>query len=72
MWKDWIRLEKELATLGGELPAAESSPAKRKKQSPDPTKRDTSKEEFGRRALAGGNMCHVGFLVMSTDTFGKL
>ena len=24
--------------------------------SPDPTKRDASKEEFGRRALAGGNM----------------
>jgi len=27
-------------------------PAKRKKQSSDPTKRDTSKEGFGRRALA--------------------
>jgi len=26
------------------------------KQSPDPTKKDASKEEFGRRALAGGNM----------------
>jgi len=31
-------------------------PAKRKKQSPDPTKRDASKEELGRRVLAGGNM----------------
>jgi len=31
------------------------SPAKRKKQSPDPTKRDTSKEKFRRRALVGGN-----------------
>jgi len=31
-------------------------PAKRKKQSPDPTKKDASKEEFGRRELAGGNM----------------
>jgi len=30
--------------------------AKHKKQSPDPTKRDASKEEFGQRALAGGNM----------------
>ena len=29
-------------------------PAKRKKQSPNPTKRDASKKEFGRRALAGG------------------
>ena len=56
VWKDWIRLEKELATLGEELPPAELSPAQRKKQSPDPTKKDTSKEEFGRRALAGGNM----------------
>ena len=35
--------------------------AKRKKQSPDLTQRDASKEEFGRRVLAGGNMicCHV-------------
>ena len=31
-------------------------PAKRKEQSPDPTKRDTSREEFRQRALAGGNM----------------
>jgi len=31
-------------------------PAKRKKQIPDPTTKDASKEEFGRRALAGGNM----------------
>jgi len=29
---------------------------KRKKQSPDSTKKDASKEEFGRRALAGSNM----------------
>jgi len=56
MWKDWIRLKKELATLGEELPPAELLPAKRMKQSPDPTKRDASKEEFGRSALAGGNM----------------
>ena len=46
VWKDWIRLKKELATLGEELPPAELLPAKRKKQSPDPTKRDASKEEF--------------------------
>ena len=73
VWKDWIRLKKELATLGEELPPAELLPAKRKKHSPDPTKRDASKEEFGRRELAGGNMWdsrgqHVGFLIMSTDT----
>jgi len=56
VWKGWIRLKKELAKLGEELPQAELLPAKCKKQSPDPTTRDTSKEEFGRRALAGGNM----------------
>jgi len=56
VWKDWIRLKKELATLGEELPRAESLPAKRKEQSPDPIKRDASREEFGRRALVGGNM----------------
>ena len=54
MWKDWIRLKKEFATLGEELPPAELLLAKRKKQSPNPTKRDASKEEFGRGALAGG------------------
>jgi len=48
VWKDWIRLEKEFTTLGEELPPAELLPAKRKKQSPDPAKRDASKEEFGR------------------------
>ena len=51
-----MRLEKELATLGEELPPAELLPAKHKKQSPDPTKRNAGREEFGRRALAGGNM----------------
>jgi len=56
VWKDWIRLKKEFAALGEKLPPAELLPAKRKKQSPDPTNKDASKEEFGRRALAGGNM----------------
>jgi len=69
MWKDWIRLKKELAILGEELPPAELLPAKRKEQSPDPTKRDAGTEEFGRRVLAWGNM--FGAVVMSTDTFGK-
>ena len=46
VYKDWIRRKKELATLGEELPAVELLPAKRKKQSPDQTKRDASKEEF--------------------------
>ena len=58
VWTDWIRLKKELATFDDseELPAAELLPAKHKKQSLDPTKKYASKEEFRRRALAGGNM----------------
>jgi len=56
VWKDWIRLKKELATLGEEPPPSELLPAKRKKQSLDPTKTNANKEEFGRIVLAGGNM----------------
>ena len=56
VWKNWIRLKKELATLGEELSPVELLPTKRKKQYPDPTKKDASTEEFGRRALAGGNI----------------
>jgi len=43
-------------TLGEQLPPAELLPVKRKEQSPDTTKKDASREEFGRRALARGNM----------------
>jgi len=64
VWKDLIRLKKEFATLGEELPPVESLPAKRKEQNPDPIKRDASRGGFGRTALAG-------VVVMSTDTFGK-
>ena len=42
--KDWIRLKKEFATLDEKLPPVKLLPAKRKKQSPDPTKKDASKE----------------------------
>ena len=45
VWKDWIRLKKEFATLGEELPPVELLPAKRKEQSLYPTKRDASREE---------------------------
>jgi len=45
-------LKEKLETLG----EADLIPAKRKKQGPDPTKRDATREEFGRKALAGGNM----------------
>jgi len=72
VWKDWIRLKKELATLSEELPPVELLPAQRKKQSADPTKKDASKEEFGRRALAGGNMRDSwDSLSCLFDTFGK-
>jgi len=38
VWKDWICLKKEFATLGEELSPTELLPAKRKKQSPDSNK----------------------------------
>ena len=34
VWKDWVRLKKELATIDEKLPPVELLPAKRKKQSP--------------------------------------
>jgi len=72
VWKDWIRLKKELATLGEELPPVELISAKRKKQSPDPTKRDTRKEEFRRRALARGNMWDLlSCLLTHLESFDK-
>ena len=72
VWKDWIRLKKEVATLGEELPPAELLPAKRKKQSSDPTRRDASKEEFRRRALAGGNMwISLSCLLTLLESFDK-
>jgi len=46
VWKDRIGSKKELATLGEELPPAKLLPAKRKKQSPDPTMRDASKRSL--------------------------
>jgi len=72
VWKDWIRLKKEFATLSEELPPAEVLPALRKKQSPDPTKRDASKEEFGPKALAGGNMWNLlSCLLTILESFDK-
>ena len=67
--KDWIRHKKKLATLGEELPPAESLPAKRKEQSPDPTKR--GRKQRGVRTKSASRRQHVGVIVMSTDTFGK-
>jgi len=47
-------------------------PAKRKKQSLDPTKRDASKEKFGQRALAGGNMWDsLSCLLTLLESFDK-
>jgi len=59
VWKDWIRLKKEFAALDEELPPAKLLPAERKKRTLDPTKRDASKDDLGRRARAGGNMWHL-------------
>ena len=73
VWQDWIHLKEELATLGEELPPVELLPAKRrKKQSPDPTQKDASKEEFGHRALAGGNMWDpLSCLLTLLESFDK-
>ena len=47
-------------------------PAKGKKQSPDPSKKDASKEEFGRRALAGNNMWDsLSCLMTLLESFDK-
>ena len=48
VWKDWIRLKKEVATLGEEPSPAELLPGKRRKKSLDPAERDASREEFRR------------------------
>ena len=67
-----IRLKKECATLGEELPPVELLPAKRKKESPGSTKGDASKEEFGRRALARGNMWDsLSCLLTLLESFNK-
>ena len=72
VWKDWIRLKKELASLHEELPPVELLPAKHKKQSADPTKKDASKEEFGRKALAGSNMWDsLSCLLIFLESFDK-
>ena len=72
MWKDWIRLKKEFAALDEELPPAKLLPAERKKRTLDPTKRDASKEVFGRRALAGGNMWDsLSCLLILLESFDK-
>ena len=63
---------KKDATLNEKLPRVELLPAKRKKQSPDPTKKDASKEEFGRRALAGGNLWDsLSCLLTLLESFDK-
>ena len=68
----YVCLKQELATLGKELPPAELLPAKRKEQSLDPTKRDASREEFGRRALAEGNMWEaLSCLLTLLESFDK-
>jgi len=67
-----MRLKKEFATLGEELPPAKLLPAKRKEQSQDPTKSDASRMEFGQKALAGGNMWKsLSCLLTLLESFDK-
>ena len=67
VWKDWIRLKKELATLGEELPPAELLPAQ-ETESRSNKERPKHKEVWTKSASSGQ---HVGFVFMSADTFGK-
>ena len=69
VWKDWIRLKKEFATLGEELPPVELLPAKRKKQSPESNEERRMQRGVWTKSASRGQ--HVGFVVMCTDTFGK-
>jgi len=72
VWKNWICLEKEFATLGEELPPVELLPAKRTKKSLDSAKRDASNEEFRQRALTGGNMWELlSCLLTLLESFDK-
>jgi len=61
-----------IGVFGEKLPPVELLPAKHKKQSPDPTKKDASKEEFGQRALAGGKLCDsLSCLLTLMESFDK-
>ena len=70
VWKDWIRLKTELATLGEELPPVELLPASQAQE----TESRSNEERRKQRGVWTKSACrgqHVGFVVMSTDTFGK-
>jgi len=68
VWQYWIRLDKEFATPGKELPLAKLLPAKHKERSPDLQKRDASSVPTKSANRGPGN---VGVVVMCTDTDGK-
>jgi len=70
VWKVWIRLKKELATLGEELPPAELFPAKCKKQ-PESRSNKERRKQKGVWTKSTSRRQHVRFVVMSADTFGK-
>ena len=69
VWKDWIPPKKELATLDEKLPPVELFPAKRKKQSFRSNEERCKQRGVWVKSASRGQ--HVGFVVMSTDTFGK-
>ena len=67
VWKDCMRFKKELT--GEELPPAELLQAKRNRVR---IKRDATREEFRRRALAGGNMWEsLSYLLTLLESFDK-
>ena len=69
VWKDWIRLKKDLATIGEELPPVELLPAA---QDTESRCNEERRKQRGVWTKSASRRQHVGFVVMSIDTFGKL
>ena len=67
-----MNAQSKCGKLDEKPPPVELLPAKCKKQSPDPTKKDASKEEIGRRVLAGGNVWDLlSCLLKLLESFDK-
>ena len=67
VWKDWIHLKKDLATLVEELPPVELFQA----QETESRSNEERHKQRGVWTKSASRGQHVGFVVMSTDTFGK-
>jgi len=66
VWKDWIRLKKEFATLDEKLPPVECyQPSARNRVQIQ--QRETQARGVWTKSASRGQ--HVGFVVMSVDTF---